>query len=74
MTAPALPVRVIRCNGFGCSKRLADVVGVEVIVKCPRCGQLKRIPITDLVADLMAALVEVQRAAGADVAGGGFML
>ena len=74
MTAPALPSRVIRCTGFGCSKRLADVVGLELVMKCPRCGQLRRIALTELTNDLLAALVEIQRAAGADSAGGGFLL
>lgn len=74
MTEPVLPSRVIRCTGFGCSKKLADVVGLELVLKCPRCGALRRVSLSELTNDLLAALVEIQRAAGADSAGGGFLL
>jgi phage FluMu protein Com len=76
MTEPVRPSRVIRCTGFGCSKKLADITGPTLEIKCPRCSQLRCVEIVELVAVLVAYLEAVQLAAqpNGPSAGGGFLL
>lgn len=65
----------LRCQGHGCGKKIGELTALEVQIMCPRCGRIRTIPVTELVAALVEYLQAVQTAAQAGQAGsGGFLL
>jgi len=46
----------IRCTEGDCTRLVAKLVGGVLMVKCPRCGAWRSIPVASLVAGMAAEL------------------
>lgn len=46
----------IRCNTDDCTRLVAKLDGGMLLVKCPRCGEWRQIPVAALVAGMAVEL------------------
>ena len=71
-------MKEIRCRGVdhgqACNRFLGEIDGAVMRIYCPKCQTRHEIPITELIADLQAYLMELQTQVEMTRGGKGFML
>lgn len=55
----------IRCNADDCTRLVAKLEGGVLMIKCPRCGAWREIPIAALVTGMAVELAACQHVNGA---------